>query len=163
MRKLVIRRLFPITSHIDKIVLALQYDVGDWLPQAYADVCEADHLPSAEDIRRLGFEVFVKIARAREAFRPFALVDISQHPATIKQLFDLPTVPVLKRTQELSVNNAQAHERWGTVDGSTDLQPINLSDIFLTALVVFAAVVAVFGIVGYHVVYALEYLKRRRY
>jgi hypothetical protein len=110
MRKLAIRRLFPITSHIDKIVLALQYDIGDWLPQAYADVCEADHLPSAEDIRRLGFEVFVKIARAREAFRHSALViDISRHPAIIKQLFDLPTLPVLKKTQESSVHIAQAN------------------------------------------------------
>jgi hypothetical protein len=69
MRSLAITRLSPITSPIDKIKLAHAYAVEDWAEDAYLDVCLAANLPSEDDLVAIGFEVFRKIARAREALR----------------------------------------------------------------------------------------------
>jgi hypothetical protein len=69
MRSLAITRLSPITSPINKIKLAHAYAVQDWAENAYLDVCLAVDLPSEDDVIAIGFEVFRKIARAREALR----------------------------------------------------------------------------------------------
>jgi hypothetical protein len=95
MRALAIKRLLPLTSPVDKIVLGLEYGIKDWLPQAYIDLCEADLLPSVDDSRRLGFEVFANIARAREELRRSNLMQVDDRTAIIYRAFDLPSPPKL--------------------------------------------------------------------
>jgi hypothetical protein len=69
MRSLAIDRLVPLTTSIDKIKMAQAYLVCDWFEDAYLDVCLAPNLPNEEDLVAIGFDVFRKIARAREALR----------------------------------------------------------------------------------------------
>jgi hypothetical protein len=65
MRALAIRQLDSLTSCVDRIVLARQFGVDDWLRPAYTQVCMMRALISDEDIDRLGLELFKKVARAR--------------------------------------------------------------------------------------------------
>jgi hypothetical protein len=97
MRALAITRLITLTSHVDKIVLGLEYGIKDWLPQAYMDLCEADSLPSVDDTRRLGFEVFANLARAREELHRSNLVQADDRAAIVYHAFDLPSPPKLHR------------------------------------------------------------------
>jgi hypothetical protein len=91
MRTLAIGRLSSLTSSIDRIVLAHDYGVDSWLPQAYLDVCEARSLPPPEEAHRIGFDTYIKVTAAREALRPSsALVNIVNRPRVIANIFGLP-------------------------------------------------------------------------
>jgi hypothetical protein len=108
MRALAIKRLLPLTFPVDKIALGLEYGIKDWLPQAYMDLCEADSLPSVDDTRRLGFEVFAKIARAREELRRSNLVRADDRAAVVYRAFDLPSPPKLHHTPSHKQNKTIA-------------------------------------------------------
>jgi hypothetical protein len=64
-RALAVRQLTPLTTPVDKIVLAREYGVREWLEGAYRDVCVSPSLPSDA-------ETFKKIARARDTLSMFA-------------------------------------------------------------------------------------------
>jgi hypothetical protein len=66
-RALAIQKLTPITSAIDKIVLAREHAVDEWLEDSYLAVCEAPKLPSPEDRRRLGMDDLIRVISAWEA------------------------------------------------------------------------------------------------
>jgi hypothetical protein len=94
MRAFAIKRLDPLISCIDRVIIAHQFEVTAWLPQAYLDVCELSRLPSTEDAHRLGFNVFIKIAAAREAFRVDAdVVEAPKRAAIVRNIFGVPPPP----------------------------------------------------------------------
>ncbi|KDQ59052.1 hypothetical protein JAAARDRAFT_108596, partial [Jaapia argillacea MUCL 33604] len=68
-RSLAIREIFPLCSPIDKIVLGREYDISDWLRDAYIAVCERREPITLEEARRLGLEEVVKISKARHELR----------------------------------------------------------------------------------------------
>jgi hypothetical protein len=71
MRAFAIRQLDGLTSCVDRIVNALEFDVEEWLKPAYTMVCTTPQLIADEDIDRLGLDVFKKIARARDTLMAF--------------------------------------------------------------------------------------------
>jgi hypothetical protein len=64
-RKYAIKSLTDITSCIDKLVLAREFGVDEWVAAARREVCAMPELPADEDIDRLGFELFKSIIRVR--------------------------------------------------------------------------------------------------
>jgi hypothetical protein len=95
MRAFAIKRLVDLTSCIDKIVLAREYDVDEWLKGAYVEVCKMDKLPSDEDCDRLGFDLFKKIARARESVRVSPSNKNAVIEVVVEDLFGLaPSLPI---------------------------------------------------------------------
>jgi len=54
LRELAIKRLFDITSPLEKITLAHSFDLAHWLPSAYTDLCERVAPLSIEEGRKLG-------------------------------------------------------------------------------------------------------------
>jgi hypothetical protein len=66
LKKFAIAKLFPITNPVDKIILARDYGIDEWLEDAYLDVCMAGTLPSDDDSEALGFPTFRNIVRVRE-------------------------------------------------------------------------------------------------
>jgi hypothetical protein len=90
MRSLAIDRLYPITTPVDKIVLARDYGMNEWLHNAYSDVCTASSLPTQEDSISLGFDTYRMVAEAREALRPFkATTRRTSLPSVIQRVFSL--------------------------------------------------------------------------
>jgi hypothetical protein len=91
MRSLAIDRLYSITTPIDKIVLARDYGMNEWLHNAYVDVCTDSSLPTQEDSISLGFDTYRTIAEAREALRPFKPTTRGINlPSVIQRFFSLP-------------------------------------------------------------------------
>jgi hypothetical protein len=91
MRSLAIDRLYPITTPVDKIVLARDYGMDEWLHNAYVDVCTGSSLPTQVDSISLGFDTYRTIAEAREALRPFKPTTRGINlPSVIQRFFSLP-------------------------------------------------------------------------
>jgi hypothetical protein len=89
-RAVAIGELVAITTPVDKLVLARDYDVSKWLAGAYLDVCQASEYPSDEDCLRLDRMTIVKIGRAREALRsPGKLIASPARAKIIRRIFDL--------------------------------------------------------------------------
>lgn len=59
----------PRINPIEKIVLALQFDVPDWLAPSYEAICQRAHPLEIEEAQRLGIVISTQLARAREAIR----------------------------------------------------------------------------------------------
>jgi hypothetical protein len=87
-RAVAIGELFAITTPVDKLVLARDYDIGEWLAGAYLDVCQASEYPSDEDCHRLDRATIVTIGRAREALRsPGTLIPFAARAELIRRIF----------------------------------------------------------------------------
>jgi hypothetical protein len=87
---LAVKKLHDTTSPVDKIVLANEHGVREWLKPAYLDLCQAPSLPSKADCERLGFVILSKIARAREAMRFTKLfVPMSDRIRIVQEMIDL--------------------------------------------------------------------------
>lgn len=75
------RAIRQIISHrvgidpIEKIVLAEQHDIADWLPSAYASLCQRVNPLEEWEAEKLGLRTTVKLARAREAVRELEPLD----------------------------------------------------------------------------------------
>ncbi|RXW19668.1 hypothetical protein EST38_g6174 [Candolleomyces aberdarensis] len=54
---------------VDKILLARQFDVSDWLKPAYVNLCQRSKPLSTTEAGRLGAETAALIAQARETYR----------------------------------------------------------------------------------------------
>jgi hypothetical protein len=88
-RAVAIGELFAITTPVDKLVLARDYDIGEWLAGAYLDVCQASEYPSDEDCHRLDRATIVTIGRAREALRsPGTLIPFAARAELIRRVFE---------------------------------------------------------------------------
>jgi hypothetical protein len=87
-RAVAIGELFAITTPIDKLVLARDYDIWEWLEGAYLDVCQSSEYPSDEDCHRLDRATIVMIGRAREALRsPGTLIPFPARAELIRRVF----------------------------------------------------------------------------
>jgi hypothetical protein len=90
-RALAVRKLLPITTPVDQIVLAARYAIDHWKPNAYLKICEQDAWLSPEDCRRVGLEELIKIGEARQALRsPTMMIAPSEREAVITSVFSLP-------------------------------------------------------------------------
>jgi hypothetical protein len=88
-RAVAIGELVAITTPIDRLVLARDYNIGEWLAGAYLDVCQASEYPSDEDCLRLDRATIVMIGRAREALRsPGTLVPFPARAELIRRVFE---------------------------------------------------------------------------
>jgi hypothetical protein len=86
-----------MTSPIDRLVLARDYDVCEWMEEAYLAVCQSSEYPSDEDCLRLDPVTIVRIGRAREALRsPGTLVLSERHPEVVRRIFKLQSDCALK-------------------------------------------------------------------
>ncbi|KDQ49165.1 hypothetical protein JAAARDRAFT_82951, partial [Jaapia argillacea MUCL 33604] len=68
-RSLAIRELFPLASPVDKIVVGRQYDIPEWLPDAYVAVCERPEALTKKEGERLGLDEVIKISQLRQDVR----------------------------------------------------------------------------------------------
>jgi hypothetical protein len=59
----------PRIDPIEKIMLAEKHNIPDWLPSAYASLCQRANPLEEWEAEKLGMGVMVKLARAREAVR----------------------------------------------------------------------------------------------
>ncbi|KAL1712972.1 hypothetical protein EV715DRAFT_277635 [Schizophyllum commune] len=55
-------------SPIDRILIAREFDLPDWLLPAFIDLCRAPDPPSEAEAEHLGLSALVKIGRVREMF-----------------------------------------------------------------------------------------------
>jgi hypothetical protein len=69
MRTLALRRLLPLASPVDKIVLGRQYGFGDWLTPAFVAVCARAEPLSLAEAKRMDGEDVARIYQAREKAR----------------------------------------------------------------------------------------------
>jgi hypothetical protein len=90
-RAVAIDELAAVTTPVDKLVLARDYGVEEWLAGAYLAVCEAPAYPSDADCARLDRAALVGIARAREALRaPGPLVPPPGRAEIVRRVFGIP-------------------------------------------------------------------------
>ncbi|KAJ7507013.1 hypothetical protein B0H11DRAFT_1969809 [Mycena galericulata] len=54
---------------VDKLVLAVEYDIPEWLAPAYTALCQRPNCLEEWEAEKIGLKKTVQIARAREAFR----------------------------------------------------------------------------------------------
>ncbi|KDQ53596.1 hypothetical protein JAAARDRAFT_209942 [Jaapia argillacea MUCL 33604] len=73
-RSLAIRELFPLASPIDKIVVGRQYDIPEWLQDAYIAVCERPEALTKKEGERLGLDEVIKISQLRQDVRTGAVL-----------------------------------------------------------------------------------------
>jgi hypothetical protein len=88
-RTLAISHLYLLTTPVEKIVLARKYAVTSWLSDAFWEVCRREQLPNEEEVARLKYDTFVKIARAREAIRASGAEEKATQMAIIQDIFGL--------------------------------------------------------------------------
>ncbi|KZP33840.1 hypothetical protein FIBSPDRAFT_678875, partial [Athelia psychrophila] len=65
-RALAVKKLGPIASEIDYIVLGRKYGVDKWLSDAYEAVCRRDMPLTLEEGRRLGVDDVIRINNIRQ-------------------------------------------------------------------------------------------------
>jgi hypothetical protein len=98
MRTLAIKQLSGLTTAVDRILLAREFAMDDWLRPAYIDICTMPDLIPDEDIGRLGLELFQKLARARDKLKSFPAFPIGSATRIVNETFQLcpaePEVPV---------------------------------------------------------------------
>jgi hypothetical protein len=59
----------PRIDPVDQVVLAVKHNIPEWLPLAYAALCQRDDPLEVEEAKRLGIETTVLLAKARERVR----------------------------------------------------------------------------------------------
>jgi hypothetical protein len=89
MRTLAIKQLSGLTTAVDRILLAREFAVDEWLRSAYIDICTMPDLIPDEDIARLGLELFQKLARARDKLKSFPAVPIDNATRIVNETFQL--------------------------------------------------------------------------
>jgi hypothetical protein len=90
MRAFALKQLEDITSSVDKIVLAHEFGIDAWLKPAYVCICTSQALVSDDEIDRLGFNLFKKVARARNRLSSMpAEVPSERAKRVVEDEFDL--------------------------------------------------------------------------
>ncbi|KAJ2922399.1 hypothetical protein H1R20_g14696, partial [Candolleomyces eurysporus] len=103
---------------VDKILLARQFDVSDWLQPAYVELCQRSKPLSTTEAGKLGAETAALIAHAREVYRDSrAYAEASYN--------DLPWNPELDQEAEIAVRKVFFPQ----TDGSFDEIRVKLEDI----------------------------------
>jgi hypothetical protein len=108
-RALAIEQLAPLTTAVDRIVLAREFDVREWLKPAYIEVYTSAALLEDVDADRLGFELFKKIVRVRHGISTLAARPSEEVENTVEDVFQLclpePPVSVLATPAEQSLGH----------------------------------------------------------
>jgi hypothetical protein len=99
-RKHAIKHLTTITSCIDKLVLAREFGVDEWVAGARRDVCAMPELPADEDIDRLGFELFKSIIRVRGKMSTMSVPLNEEVDRIVDDVFRPPTPLASSVTQK---------------------------------------------------------------
>lgn len=60
---------WPRIEPVDQVVLAVKHNVPDWLPLAYAVLCQRNDPIEVDEAKKLGLETMVFLAKAREKVR----------------------------------------------------------------------------------------------
>ena len=69
----------PPIDPVEKIVQAQKFDIPEWLPSAYKDLCRRKNPLEEREAVKIGLSVAVKIARVREAVREVnPYIDVSR-------------------------------------------------------------------------------------
>jgi hypothetical protein len=119
MRTLATKQLFGLTSAVDRILLAREFAVDEWLRPAYIDICTMPDLIPDEDIARLGLELFQKLARARDKLKSFSVSPTDNATRIVNETFQL--CPAESEDRVLVAPDALAL-------GSTEPAPVLASD-----------------------------------
>ena len=75
LRELAVQHLFDITSPVEKIVLGKTFDLPEWLPQAYADLCKREKPLTIDEGRNLfqlgaiGCDIVIQLNQASHRWR----------------------------------------------------------------------------------------------
>ncbi|KAJ2919704.1 hypothetical protein MD484_g666, partial [Candolleomyces efflorescens] len=73
---------------VDKIILAHQFDVSDWLRPAYTKLCQRSKPLSTTEAGKLGAETAALIAQAREMYRDSEAFAETKSPYNLMPAFD---------------------------------------------------------------------------
>ncbi|KDQ53600.1 hypothetical protein JAAARDRAFT_136783, partial [Jaapia argillacea MUCL 33604] len=73
-RTLAIGELFPLASPVDKIVVGRQYDIPEWLQDAYIAICERPEALTKKEGERLGLDEVIRISQLRQDVRTSAVL-----------------------------------------------------------------------------------------
>ncbi|EIW64163.1 uncharacterized protein TRAVEDRAFT_158128 [Trametes versicolor FP-101664 SS1] len=76
---LAVKRLAVLAPPIDRLLLSRQYDVPEWLEDAYYELCIREPSLTLEEGARLGLPEVVRIADLRQAIRVSARVHFPEH------------------------------------------------------------------------------------
>lgn len=55
---------------VDRIVLARELGMSEWLAPAFLELCQREELPTREEATKLGMDSILMLSRLREQFRP---------------------------------------------------------------------------------------------
>jgi hypothetical protein len=80
-------------------VLAVKHDIPEWLPLAYAALCQRDDPLEVEEAKRLGIETTVLLAKARERVRKGSST-APNHFSNPKENANLPIYPSFQPQQQ---------------------------------------------------------------
>jgi hypothetical protein len=59
----------PRIDPVDQVVLSVKHAIPEWLPLAYAALCQREEAIEVEEAKKMGLETTVMLAKAREAVR----------------------------------------------------------------------------------------------
>ena len=94
-RALAIKYLCVIAGPVDKVVLGRDFDVPQWLPEAYLAICDRPEPLTLDEGDRLGVKDVIRISQAREAMRTRRVTSTTQVREIVgrKLSVDLPPIP----------------------------------------------------------------------
>jgi len=69
----------PCINPVDQVVLATKHAIPEWLPLGYAALCQREEPIEIEEAKKLGLEITVMLAKAREAVRKTSAADQSSN------------------------------------------------------------------------------------
>lgn len=76
---------------VDRAVLAVQYDIAQWLPIAYRELAQRKEPIEVEEARKLGIDVTCLLAKARESLRCQKQTDEVPAEKCKEEAGDIPT------------------------------------------------------------------------
>jgi hypothetical protein len=95
LRELAVERLFDITSPLDKVILAHTFELPEWLPLAYAQICDGNQPLTVEEGRRLGElgplgnDIIIRLWQTCHEMRSFPIRPVTDIIEIVKRIFEL--------------------------------------------------------------------------
>jgi len=105
LRKLAVDRLSKITSPIEKILLSYRFDIPQWLPLAYASLCERSKPLSIEEGRQLfelggiGGDIIILLNQARHELTRNPGNTVATPPPTFSRSTTVASKPVVNANE----------------------------------------------------------------
>jgi hypothetical protein len=113
LRELAVKHLFKITTPIEKIVLGHTFDLPQWLPIAYGELCERETPLSIEEGRQLsqlgekGGDIVILLYQARHSIYgvPHLKVRDTNVKEVVEDVFELRVPTLVKEDQQHNILN----------------------------------------------------------